>query len=429
MNLKINSCLYLKGTVVPPPSKSYTIRAFIIASLGDKTKIINSSNSIDCKVAINSCKYLGANIRRVRDNVYLVEGFDRQKKDPRSLNVKESGTTLRFLIPLVSLFSGKTIIRGSGTLRSRPNKYLINALKKLGLEIKGTGPNQSVPITVEGRELKGGQIKIDGTLSSQFISALLITCPNFSNDSFLRITGNYIASQTYIDMTLLMLKRSGVKIKKINKRNYRIYGNQKFKGLGEFEIPPDYGLSAFLMAAASLLKSNILIRGLGSDNLIQADKKILYFLKKMGVKFIKFKDGIRIRGPFQLKGNKFILKDSPDLVPVLGILALFAKGKTRLCGIKHVRIKESNRISDFRQELKKLGVRTCEKKDELIIYPCFNFKKYAVIDPHNDHRLAMAFCVLGLKTGIVVKNIECISKSYPNFLKDLKKIGAKLSKN
>jgi len=429
MNLKIIPSSYLRGTVDPPTSKSYTIRAFIIASLGGKSKIINPSDSIDCEVARDNCRCLGAKIKRVRDNIYLIEGFDRNKKFPKYLNVKESGTTLRFLISLASLFPGKTVIRGSGTLKSRPNKPLIEALKKLGIKIKGTGLKGAVPITVEGRKIKERQFKIDGTLSSQFISSLLITCPNFSGDTHFRVIGSSIVSQPYIDMTLLVLRKSGIIIKRINRRNYYIYGNQKFKGLKKFKIPPDYGLSAFIMAAASLVKSNIFIRELMLDNLIQADKKILYFLKKMGVNIVKLKDGIRIRGPFKLKGNRFMLRDSPDLVPVLGILALFAEGKTRLCGIGHVRIKESNRISNFREELIKLGARVYEKEDELIIYPSLNLKRYVTIDPHNDHRLAMAFCVLGLKTGIVVKNIECISKSYPNFLKDLKKIGAKFSSN
>jgi len=427
MNVKIRPSLYLKGTVIPPPSKSYTIRAFIIASLGSKSKIINPSNSIDCKTALENCKYLGAKIRRVARDTYLIEGVKEIKKQLRFLNVKESGTTLRFLISLVSLFPGKTVIRGEGTLKSRPNKFLIDVLRKLGLNIKGRGFNHTVPIKIKGKKLKGGPVKIDGTLSSQFISSLLITCPNFTGDTSIKITGDCVVSKPYIDMTILMLKRSGVKIEKISKRNYYIHGNQGFKGLREFKVPPDYGLSAFFMAAASLVNSNIFIKGLGNDNLIQADKKILYFLKKMGVKFIKVKDGVRIKGPFKLKGNKFILRDTPDLIPVLGILALFAKGKTNLCGIKHARIKESNRISDFSRELKKVGARVFEKEDELIIYPCMDLNKDVIVDPHNDHRLAMAFSILGLKNGITVKNIECVSKSYPDFLKDLKKIGTKFS--
>jgi 3-phosphoshikimate 1-carboxyvinyltransferase len=425
MNLKVNPASRLEGTIVPPASKSYSIRAFIIASLGGKSKIINPSNSIDCKVAIDNCRRLGAKIKRVDSNVYLVDGFDKNRKSQKILDVKESGTTLRFMISLASIFPGRTVIRGTGTLRSRPNRPLINALKYLGIKIRGTGPKATVPIVVSGGSLKGGKLEIDGTLSSQFISSILITAPNFSGNTRLRIIGDHVVSQPYIDMTLAVLKRSGVRIERINGRNYFIRGNQRFSGIKEFRVPPDYGLSGFFMAAASLVSSDLLINGLLSDNLVQADRKILHFLKQMGVKYKQVKAGMRIKGPFGLKGGTFILRDSPDLVPIMGILALFASGKTRLCGIRHVRIKESNRISHFRQELLKIRARVEEKEDELIIYPCFALKADAVLDPHNDHRLAMAFTILGLAhKGIMVKNIGCVAKSYPDFLNDLKKIGA-----
>ena len=429
MNLKVIPSTYLKGTIKSPPSKSYSIRAFIVASLGGKSKIVNPSNSIDSQVAISNCRKLGAKIKKAGANLYSVTGFDKNNQSKRVLDVKESGTTLRFLISLASLFPGKTTILGRGTLKTRPNKPLIDTLKKLGLKIKGNGRNEAVPIIIEGKQLKGAAIKIDGTLSSQFISSLLITCANFTSNTHLTITGNSIVSLPYIDMTILTLKKAGVRIRKINRRKYLIYGNQKFKGLGKFIVPPDYGLSAFFMAAASLIKSGVFIEGLGLDSFVQADKKILYCLRKMGVRFAMRKTGLSVKGPFSLKGNNFSLKDAPDLIPVLGILALFANTKTRLCGIKHARIKESNRISTFRDELIKLGAKVKEKEDELIIYPCRSLKSNVILNPHNDHRLAMAFCILGLVVGTRVKNVECISKSYPDFLRDLKKIGGKFTKN
>ena len=145
----------------------------------------------------------------------------------------------------------------------------------------------------------------------------------------------------------------------------------------------------------------------------------------MGAKLKISKDRIEIKGPVRVRGGDFCCRDCPDLVPVLGIMALFANKRTRIYGIGHLRVKESDRISDFRSELLKVGAKVKESHDELIIYPAKQLKSNCLINPHNDHRLAMAFAVLGLKIGTAIKNIECINKSYPNFLRDLRRLGAK----
>jgi 3-phosphoshikimate 1-carboxyvinyltransferase len=178
------------------------------------------------------------------------------------------------------------------------------------------------------------------------------------------------------------------------------------------------------MAAACLTNSKIILK-IEKDKFIQADKKMLEILRKMGIRLSIFKNKIEIKGSDRIKGANFSCRDCPDLVPVLGILALFADKKTRLYGIGHLRLKESDRISDFRSQLLKVGAKVKETRDELIIYPKSKLKKNCIIDPHNDHRLAMAFAVLGLKTGITIKNFECVNKSYPNFLQDLRSLGAK----
>ena len=149
----------------------------------------------------------------------------------------------------------------------------------------------------------------------------------------------------------------------------------------------------------------------------------------MGVKWTKTTRLIKIKGPQTFKGGSFSLKDSPDLVPLMVVMALFAKGKTRLYNIAHARAKESDRLSDLRRELLKIGANIQEKRNELIIAPRSYYKKNVFLDPHRDHRLAMSFAVLGLKLGVKIKDIECTSKPYPQFVKDFKKIGAPISKN
>ncbi|MBM3248401.1 MAG: 3-phosphoshikimate 1-carboxyvinyltransferase [Candidatus Omnitrophica bacterium] len=425
MNLLVSPSSRLRGRIIPPPSKSYSIRAFIIASLGEKSLIVNPSFSDDVRAAIHCCKSLGARIKKIKNNIWEVRGVKGKIHFPSVLNTKESGTTLRFLLSLAALSPKKMTIAAEGTLKSRPNKPLILALRKIGAQMQGRGKNESAPIIINKGKIKSGKIKIDGTLSSQFISSLLIAMPLLDGDSIIEITGDCLVSAPYIGMTLSVLKRAGIRINKKNQRTYKIRGKQAFKGLKVFKVPVDYGLSGFLMAAACLADSNIILE-IEKDNLVQADKKIIDLLKRMGIKLDISRQAIKIKGPQQIRGGEFDCCDCPDLVPVLGVLALFGDKKSRIYGIGHLHAKESDRISDFRQELIKLGAKVLESQDEMIIYPIKEFRQKCVINPRRDHRLAMAFAVLGLKTLLTIKDIECVSKSYPSFLQDLRKLGANL---
>jgi len=425
MTLTVYPANLLKGSVHLTASKSYSIRAFFIASCGGSSKIIRPSDSDDVKVAISVAHTLGSQIKIQKNNIYRVVAH-RKKINAQRINVRESGTALRFLLPLLSLYFDKAVVIGEGTLRGRPNDHLISSLRHKGMAIKGKGRQESIPIIYDGGHLRGGNTPIDGSISSQFISALLIACPQLCKDTQIIIKGKKLVSGDYVTMTQQILRESGIKIKKFSDRRIKIKGNQKFKGLKNFIVPSDYGLAAFLMGAAAIVSSNVTLRGHLHNGFVQADEAILSLLKKMGVRFKKKARSIIMKGPFHLKGGSFSLKDCPDLVPVMTILALFAKGKTRLYNIRHVRVKESDRIRDLRKELLKIGAKITDKKDEMTIYPQKKYKSNILLNPHHDHRLAMSFCVLGLKLGVKVKDIECVSKSYPKFIKDLKDLGAKI---
>lgn len=417
----------LRGTVRLPASKSYSIRALLIAASGGNSLIQFSSDCEDAVVAKNAAVALGSKISSPHKDCYRIEAHKTRARLSR-INVKESGTTLRFLLPLAALQGTKVKITGEGTLIGRPNKFLNETLRRMGVCIEGQGKEESVPITIHGGSLKGGRVEIDGSLSSQFISALCIAGAHLKEDTTLVIKGKELVSVDYIQMTTQILAEAGVKIKKNNEREYFIKGGQKFAGLKNFTVPSDYGLAAFLFAAAALTESKVELQGYFNDTFIQADGHILNFLKKMGVRLIRTKEAIRINGPFALKGGDFSLKDCPDLVPIMAVLALFAKGRTQLLNIRHARVKESDRISDLRQELLKVGAAIEEKEDALIIHPKpgDQYKNQMKLDPHHDHRLAMAFAVLGLKLGVTIKDIECTRKSYPGFVGDLKVLGASL---
>ncbi len=431
MILKVKSARCLNGSVNLPASKSYSIRAFLTAACGGTSQIIRPSDCDDAKVAIAAAKYLGAKIAlrvslwgKTTWTVQVPKNTKAKTLSRPSVNVRESGTVLRFLLPLLSLYQQKIRIIGEGTLKGRPNSHLTRVLRSRGVMIKGTGSAESVPIDLSGGRFKGGRMEINGTLSSQFISALLMAGPGLDDDTRLIIKGKRPVSSDYITMTCQVLKKSGVKINKVHNRLYTMDGRQKFKGLKNFHVPSDYGLAAFLLAAGALTESRLVLKGHLKDDLIQADGKILDFLRRMGIKYKKSASALKICGPSRIKGGSFSLKDCPDLVPIMAVLALFARGKTRLYHIGHARAKESDRISDLRSELLKIGANVKEKRDELIIYPGQKYKNNVLLNPHHDHRLAMAFCVLGLKIGVRVKNIECVSKSYPAFVKDIRRIGA-----
>lgn len=428
MILTVSPAECLCGRVFLPASKSYSIRASIIAACGGTSTLHHPSDCDDAVVAMSAAKALGCTVKKTGKSSYRII---RVKNIPNvsRVNVGESGTVLRFLLPLLSLYPKKFTIEGRGTLRGRPNHHLVKTLRAMGVALNGLGEKQSIPIKISGGTLRGGKYSIDGSLSSQFISALLIACPQLSQNTELMITGEKMVSGDYITMTESVLKKAGIKIQRRSARHFHVPGKQKFKGLRNFTVPSDYGLAAFLMAAAALLPSEVTLEGYLSKDFIQADGAILNFLRKMGVKFTKTDRAIKIKGPFQLRGGNFSLKDCPDLVPVMAVLALFAQGTTRLTDIAHARAKESDRISDLRKELLKVGANIEESPNALVIHPRTAYKTNVLLDPHHDHRLAMAFSVLGLKVGARIKDIECTHKSYPGFVKDFQTIGAAVKKS
>jgi 3-phosphoshikimate 1-carboxyvinyltransferase len=419
MILKIKPTSALKGRIYLPASKSYTIRAFLIAACGGTSVIKKPSNCDDAKAALDAARALGSAVIDKGNGAWQIKAGN-GVKIKRKINVRESGTALRFLLPLLSLKEGAFTVEGKGTLRGRPNKFLIETISAMGKSIAGTGPQHGIPIKINGGDLKGGKVFLDGSLSSQFVSALLIACPQIKEDTHLYLKGDKLVSTDYITMTLQVLKKAGIEILPVGKREFLIKGGQKFKGLRPFHVPSDYGLAGFHFAAAALTDSDVVFNGNFDPDFIQADGHIIDFMQRMGVDFIRTAGSIRIKGPFSLKGGRFSLKDCPDLVPVMAVLAMFAKGKTRLTDIGHARVKESDRITDLRNELIKTGAVMIEKSNEMTIIPQVQYKNGCTLDPHHDHRLAMAFAVLGLKIGVNVKDMECCGKSYPDFVKDFK---------
>lgn len=412
----------LKGVIDLPASKSYSIRAFFIAACGGISRVISPSDCDDAKVALEIAKTFGATVSEVPGGFIIKAPPGHMRQEHLKVDVNESGTSLRFVLPLLPFHCRTARVVGRGTLLGRPNRHLVESLRRCGLAVAGEGPQESVPISYHGGDLPGGRIEVEGSVSSQFISALLIACPRAVKDTRLVVTGDSLVSKDYVTMTRQILARAGIRIKARSNREFIIAGKQMFKGLKTFRVPSDWGLAAFFLSAAALVRSDVSLKGSFDDRLVQSDGAIMEFMRKMGLRATRTSRSLRIKGPFGLKGGTFSLKDCPDLVPIMTVTAMFARGETRLKDIGHARVKESDRISDLRRELCKVGADIQEKPDGLVIRPKPSYSGGVELDPHRDHRLAMAFAVLGLRVGVTVRDMECTSKSYPGFIRDLKSL-------
>lgn len=410
----------LEGTIEAPGSKSYTHRALVAASLAEGvSKISRPVFCDDTEVTIDMCNRFGAQI--VKRGVDLeVEGFGKHILNPPELKLGESGTTLRFAIALSTLVDGVVNLRTDpkSTLTNRPSSGLIDALTSLGAEIESNG--SCLPIKIKGAKMKGGKIEVSGKASSQFISALLFIAPMTEEGLEIKVVGG-MKSRPYVEITIDILKCAGIKVSKSKDFTLFKVKPQEYRPFN-FTVPGDYSSAAPLMCAALATGSEITVTNLMKDK--QGDRAVLDILKKMGAKVSVGKGRVTVSRK-KLKGIELEGRDTPDLIPPLAGLACFCSGKSRFYDISHLRKKESDRISELSAELKKIGAKVKEKEGEFVVTP--GKVRHAIIDTHNDHRIAMALTVVGLGgKGITLLNPNSVKKSYPEFFRDLKVLGAKI---
>lgn len=417
----------ISGKVRAPPSKSYSHRAIIAASMTDGECVIeNVSKSDDVLATINACKKFGASIAEEGDKL-IVEGFSTPKAPDDVVNVQNSGTTLRIMTGVSCLIqSGYAVLTGDESIRRRPMQPLLDALNMLGGECWSTRLNGCAPIIVKGGGLKGGNAWMTGRISSQFVSSILFSSPKALSDTTLTIQGELV-SRPYVDASINVLERFGVRIEREGYRVFRIPPQQNFKPT-RFVVPGDFGLASFMMAAALMTNGSVTVEGLSQD-LPQADAAIVDILIEMGadVKLDYDSGRVSVSGGGKLRGGSFNLSDSPDLLPVVAVLATKCEGTVEITGVEHARVKESDRVSALAHTLSKIGMNVREMVDGLSITRG-KLVKHALLDPKGDHRLFMAYCLLGLilEEGCTVLGAESASVSYPNFLRDLASLGAKL---
>ena len=410
----------ISGNIVCPSNKSYTHRAIFLASLADGKSIIkNILRSGDTNATINACKNFGVEIKDVGNDI-TVSSTGELKIHSNTIDAANSGTTIRIATAISALSNDKIVLTGDSSLKKRPMQPLLDALESLGA--KCSSSNGNPPISVSGK-ISGGEVKIPGNISSQFISALMITAPKLENGLILNIQGKLV-SKPYIDATITVMKKFGVNVETKTPYKKYIIPKQNYKST-TFVIPSDFSSLALLLSAAVLLGENLTIQ-ISTGSMPQADEAIIDILEIMGVVITLDKNVIKIKSPEKLDGGKFDLSNYPDLIPAIAILALKTSKPIKIFNVEHARYKETDRITIIARELTKLGIKVVEKKDGLVLNNSDNLTN-ADLNSENDHRLFMAFCIAGMYVGnCTISHPESVEISYPNFISEMKRIGCKI---
>jgi 3-phosphoshikimate 1-carboxyvinyltransferase len=406
----------VSGEVAVPPSKSYTHRAITISALGPGGSVKRPLLSADTRATIAAAEALGAEIA-IEGETLVVAGVGGRPKTPENvIDVENSGTTLRIMAAVAALTDG-AVLTGDASIRRRPNGPLLKSLNDLGAEAFSIKRNECAPLVVRGK-IRGGRTVLDGRVSSQFLSALLISCPLAEDDAEIVIDGE-LKSRPYAEITLEMLEEAGAKVETDFKRFF-IPGGQRYR-LEEYTVPGDFSSASYLLAAAAVTGSRLMVRGLRPSR--QGDSAIVSILRDMGAKISwdQEKGDLVIEGG-DLEGVEVDASLTPDLVPTIAVLGSLARGKTVVKNAEHVRHKETDRLSAMAMELSKMGADIEERPDGLVIEG--GRLGGAIVSGHHDHRIVMALTVAGLAAGDTrIDTAESVSVSYPSFFEDMARIG------
>lgn len=402
----------LFGKVALCPSKSHTLRAILFASLASGTSIIhNMLDSPDTEAMIAACKVLGATIEKET----VIGRGDNRRLMTASVDAQNSGIVLRFIAACAALSDQPLHITGDASIRSRRVvQPLIEGLRQLGAIASST--NGFAPITVCG-PVTSGKVLIDG-MDSQPVSALLIASSLLSGTTEIEVQN--LGERPWLMLTVDWLKRLGVQIV-CEQSRFLVTGQKSFAPF-TYAVPGDLSTLGFLLVAALICESDLTIENVDLDD-VQGDKIIIDILRRMGATFSIQDKAIHVKGPQELEGCDIDVNDCVDALPILAVCALFAKNKTRLYNGHICRHKESDRIQAMAKELHKMGACISELDDGLCIEN--SVLTGTSVSSHSDHRVALSLSVAAMqaKGKSVVHNVQCVKKSYPRFLEDMKNVG------
>jgi len=379
----------------------------------------NPLMSDDARSAILGAREMGASVNLGTE--WIIKGIGGAPGlNCQSINVGNSGTSLRILTAICALSEHPVSFDGDKSIRQRPMMPLLSAIQNLGVTIIDSAGGKC-PFTIRG-PLTGGKTTVNG-VSSQFLTALLIACPLAPNDTEINVEN--LNEKPYVEITLDWLRRMNIKFEQKGLEWFRIFGRQKFRSF-ERSVPADFSTATFPLCAAAVTKSEILIKGLDFND-HQGDKAVFGYFERMGVKIQHTREGVWVKGS-DMKGIDIDMNSTPDALPAMAVAACFASGTTRLLNVPQARLKECDRIAAMAAELKKMGARVEELTDGLVIHQ--SSLKGANVHGYDDHRLVMALSIAGFGAAgeTVVDTAEAASVTYPAFVEDMKGLGALLNK-
>jgi 3-phosphoshikimate 1-carboxyvinyltransferase len=405
----------ISGTIAAPSSKSVMQRAIAAALLADGESVITNPSFCDDSIAaMGVAQGLGATVEKKSDAVIIRGGI---KPVSDTLNCGESGLCIRMFTPIAALTGKRMILTGEGSLVSRPVSGIEGALKQLGVSIKSN--NTLLPIEVSSM-IKGGAAEVDGSMSSQFLTGLLMALPLAEKDSVIKVDS--LKSREYIDITIDVLKKFGVRVDNHGYNEFLIPGRQKYTP-ANLAVEGDWSGAAFLLCAGAIAGS-VSVTGLNTES-YQPDRAVITALRKCGAEVITEKNIIHVKSA-NLHGFEFDATECPDLFPPLAALAFYCRGESVIWGAGRLKHKESDRGAAIISEFKKMGGSVKIDKDCMILRG--SSLTGAAADSHGDHRMAMACTIaaLGGSGAVEIDHAECINKSYNEFYDDMIKLGAEI---
>lgn len=415
----------MEGTARPPGSKSYTNRALVLAALArGRSSIEGALFSDDTLHMAKSLSALGIGVEADEARArFDVEGCAGKLSVARaSVFVGNSGTTARFLTPVMALGTGVYDLEGDEAMAKRPIQPLLDALVGMGVRATSVRSNGCPPVRVESSGLEGGAVRMAGGISSQYFSALLMVAPCTRRGLRLEVEGDLV-SKPYIEVTAQAMQAFGVTFR--NEAFARFEVEPGTYRATAYTVEPDASAASYFFAAAAITRGRVVVPGLGARSL-QGDLGFVRLLERMGCRVCQTETETEVIGPEKLRGIEADMSNLSDTAQTLAAIAPFAVGPTRVTGIGFIRRKETNRVAAVVTELRRMGIRAEEEDDGFVVHP--GTPRPADVETYDDHRMAMSFAITGLAApGIRIRNPSCVSKTFPRFfdvLASLRSIGA-----
>ena len=414
--LTLDPIAKVSGEVNVPGSKSLSNRALLLAALAEgETELTNLLDSEDIEHMLNALTKLGINYRLSEDKTQCVvqgNGGAFNVAEPLELFLGNAGTAMRPLCAALAASNVDTVLTGEPRMEERPIGDLVDALREADAEVTYLKNEGYPPLQIKGKTLNGGEMSVDGSVSSQFLTALLMAAPLFSGDVTIRIKGELV-SKPYIDITLDTMAKFGVTVENDNYQTFTVSGDAKYVAPGKFMVEGDASSASYFLAAGAIKGGTVRVTGIG-QNSIQGDIRFADVLEAMGAKVVWNDEYVEVTGA-PLKGVNMDMNHIPDAAMTIATTALFAEGPTTMTNIYNWRVKETDRLAAMATELQKLGAKVEEGHDYIKVWPTDSLK-HAEIDTYNDHRIAMCFSLVALSdTPVTINDPGCTRKTFPDY--------------